>query len=73
MALNICQLRAKQFGKVVTKDWVCDNNTRNVNTDNTLFKHNCGYYPKVLFEENVDLCSRSHSTNKLAEWLRELV
>ena len=49
------------------------NNAKNASTGQTLFKLNCGYYPRVFFEENVHPRSRSRSTNKLAEELRELI
>ena len=49
------------------------NNTKNTSTSHTFFELNCGYHPKVSYKEDVDLCSRSHSTNKLAEELKELI
>ena len=49
------------------------NNTKNTKMDQTPFEHNCGFYLQVLFEKDVDPCSRSGSTNKLAEELRELI
>ncbi len=47
------------------------NNAKNANTGHTPFELNCGYHPRVSFEEYVDPCSRSHSADKLAEELRE--
>ncbi len=49
------------------------NNAKNASTGHILFKLNCGNYPKVSFKEDVDPHSRSRSTNKLAEELRELI
>ena len=49
------------------------NNIKNASTGHTPFKLNCGYYPKVFFEEDVDPRSRSRSTNKLAKKLRKLI
>ncbi len=49
------------------------NNAKNVSTGHTPFKINCGYHPKVFFEENIDSRSRSRSANKLAEKLRKLM
>ena len=49
------------------------NNAKNARTGHTLFKLNCGYYPKISFEEDVDLRSRSCFANKLAEELKELI
>ena len=49
------------------------NNAKNAKTSPTSFKLNCGYYPRVLFEEDVDFYSRSHSVDKQAEKLRELI
>ncbi len=49
------------------------NNAKNASTGHTPFELNCGYHPRVSFEEDVDLRSRSRSANKLAEELRELM
>ncbi len=49
------------------------NNTKNASTGHTLFELNCGYHPKVSFEEDVDPRSKSRSANKLAKELRELI
>ncbi len=49
------------------------NNSKNASTRHTLFKLNCGYNPKVSFQEDVDSRSRSCSANKLAEELRDLM
>ena len=42
-------------------------NAKNVNTDHIPFKFNYGYHPRVLFEEDIDPYSKSHSTDKLAK------
>ena len=49
------------------------NNVKNISTGQTPFKLNCGYHPRVFFEENINLYSRSCLTNKLAEELKELM
>ncbi len=49
------------------------NNAKNASTGHTSFELNCGYHPRVSFEEDVDPCSRSRSANKLVEELRELM
>ncbi len=49
------------------------NNAKNASTGQTPFELNCGYHPKVSFEEDVDPRLRSHSANELAEELRELM
>ncbi len=49
------------------------NNAKNASTGHTLFKLNCGYHPRVFFEEDVDPRSRSRSANELAKELRELM
>ena len=49
------------------------NNTKNANTGYTLFELNCGYYPKISFEENINPRSKSRFANKLAKELRELI
>ncbi len=49
------------------------NNAKNASTGHIPFELNCGYHPRVSFEENIDTRSRSRSTNELAEELRELI
>ncbi len=49
------------------------NNAMNASTRHTSFKLNCSYHPRVSFEEDVDLRSKSCSANKLAKELRELI
>ncbi len=49
------------------------NNTKNASIGHSPFELNCGYYSRVSFKEDVDLCSRFCSANKLAEELRELI
>ncbi len=49
------------------------NNAKNTSNGHTPFELNCGYQPKVFFEEDVDFRSRSRSANKLAEELRQLI
>ncbi len=43
------------------------NNAKNASTGHTSFELNCGYHPKVSFEEDVDPHSKSCSANKLAK------
>ena len=50
-----------------------DNNAKNISTNYTPFKLNCGYSQKFLFEKVVDPCSKCHSINKLAEELKKLI
>ncbi len=49
------------------------NNAKNASTSHTSFELNCGYHPRVFFEKDVNLRSRSRSTNELAKELRELM
>ena len=49
------------------------NNAKNVSIGYTPFELNCGYYPKVLFEKNIDFYSRSCFTDKLVEKLKKLI
>ena len=49
------------------------NNAKNTSTGHTPFELNCGYHPRVIFEEDIDPRLRSCSANKLAEELRELI
>ena len=49
------------------------NNAKDTSTRHTLFKLNCGFYPQVFFKDDVDPCSKSRSSNKLAKKLKELI
>ncbi len=49
------------------------NNAKNASIGHTPFELNCGYHPRVSFEEDVDPRSRSRPANELAEELRELM
>ncbi len=49
------------------------NNAKNASTGHTPFELNCGYHPRVSFEEDVDPRSGSRSANELAKELRELM
>ena len=49
------------------------NNAKNISIGHTPFKLNCGYHPKVSFEEDINPRLRSCFANKLAEELRELI
>ena len=49
------------------------NNAKNTSSGHILFELNYCYYPRVLFEKDVDSCSKSCSVNKLAKELRELM
>ncbi len=48
-------------------------NAKNASISHTPFELNCGYHPRVFFEENVDPRLRSRFANELAEELRELI
>ncbi len=45
------------------------NNTKNASIDHTPFELDYGYYPRVFFEKDVDLCLKSRFVNKLAKEL----
>ena len=49
------------------------NNTKNTSIGYTPFKLNCGYHPKISFEEDIDSRSKSRSINELAKKLKELM
>lgn len=49
------------------------NNALDTSTCHIPFELNYGYYPKVLFKEKTDSCSKSCFANKLAEELIELM
>ena len=49
------------------------NNIKNASTGHTPFKLNYSYHSRILFKENDNLCSKSHSINKLAKELKKLI
>ena len=49
------------------------NNAKNASTGHTSFELNCGFHPRVSFEDDVDPRSRSRSADELAKELRELM
>ncbi len=49
------------------------NNAKNASTGHTPFELNCGYHPRVSFEEDVNPRSRYLSANELEEEMRELM
>ena len=49
------------------------NNAKNASTSHTLFELNCGYYPRMLYKDDIDPRSQSKSANKLSAELKELM
>ena len=49
------------------------NNAKNSSTGHTPFELNCGYHPRVSFEEDTDPRSRSKSADELSAELRDLM
>ena len=49
------------------------NNAKNASTGYTLFELNCGYHPRMSYEEDVDPRSQSQSADELSAELRELM
>ena len=49
------------------------NNFKNASTGHTPFELNCGYHPRMSYEEEVDPRSQSKSADELSEELRELI
>ena len=49
------------------------NNAKHASTGYTPFKLNCGYHPRISYEENVDPRSRSKAADELTEELRNLM
>ena len=49
------------------------NNAKNASTGFTLFELNCGYHPRVSYEENLDLRSKSRTAEELSSELQELM
>ena len=48
-------------------------NTKNASTGHTSFELNCGYYPRMLYKEDVNPHSPSKSADELSVELRELI
>ena len=49
------------------------NNARNASTGHTPFELNCGYHPRMSYEEDVDSRFQSKSADTLSAELRELM
>ena len=49
------------------------NNAKNASTGHTPFELNCGYHPRMLYEEDVDSRSKLKSADELLAELRELM
>ena len=49
------------------------NNTKNASTGHTPFKLNCGYHPRMSYEEEVEPRSKLKSADKLSAELGELM
>ena len=49
------------------------NNAKNASTGHTPFELNCGYYPRMLYKEDVNLHSQSKLADELSAKLRKLM
>ena len=49
------------------------NNAKNASIGYTFFKLNCGYHPRVSYEEDLDPRSKSRTAEELSSELRELI
>ena len=49
------------------------NNAKNTSTGHTPFELNCGYHPRMSYEEDVDPRSRSETADELSTELQELI
>ena len=49
------------------------NNVKNASIGNTSFKLNCDYHSRISYEKNINLCSKSKSTNELSTDPQELM
>ena len=49
------------------------NNAKKASIGHMPFKLNCSYHPRMLYEEDVDLCSQSKSADELSAELRKLM
>ena len=48
-------------------------NAKNASTGHTHFELNCGYHPRILYEEEVNICFKSKLADELSAELRELI
>ena len=49
------------------------NNAKNTSTGYTFFELNCGFYSRIFYEEDVDLCSKLKTEHHLAIKLQTLI
>ena len=49
------------------------NNAKNASSGHTPFELNCGYHPRMSYEEDVEPRSKSKSADELSAELRELM
>ena len=71
----------RAFNKFKQNDWAkflpiaefAYNNIKNSSISHMSFELNCGYYPWMSYEENVNPRSQSKSADKLSAKLRELM
>ena len=49
------------------------NNAKNASTGYTTFELHCGYHPRISYEENFDLRSKSRTAEELSSELRDLM
>ena len=49
------------------------NNAKNASTGHTPFELNCGYHPRISFEEDTNHGSRSKTANELLAELQKLM
>ena len=49
------------------------NNAKNTSIGYTLFKLNCGYHPRISYEEDLDLCLKSKTLEELSFELQKLM
>ena len=61
------------WAKLVPMAEFAYNKAKNASTGQTPFELNCGYHPRMSYEENVDPCSKSKSADKLSVKLKELM
>ena len=71
----------RAFVKFEQNDWArflpmaefAHNNAKNASIGHTPFELNCGYHPRMSYEEDVNPRSHSKSADKLLAELRELM
>ena len=71
--LAFVNFKQSDWAKLLSMAKFTYNNTKNASIGYTSFELNCGYYPCVFYEEDLDPHLKSRTAEKLSSKLRELM